>query len=70
VPFGSLLGDFLRHVRGLWGFAGCHSLSSENLDFHVLEVPGRHLFERFSRSGFQDVFLSLFMWFSVIWGAL
>ena len=67
MPFGCLLGDFGAHFRGLWGFAGWHSLSSENHYFHVLEVPGRHFFVQFSRSGSRVCFLSFFMWFSVIW---
>jgi len=61
VPFGSLVGDFSRLFGGLWGFAGCHSLSSENLYFQVWEVPGRHFFVHFSRSGFLGMFLSFFM---------
>jgi len=69
-PFGSLLGDFSSLFRWLWAFAGCHSLSSENLYFHLLEVSGRHFFVHFSRRGFEGVFLVIFMRFSVIWGAL
>ena len=61
VPFGSLSGDFLSLFGGLWGFAGCHSLSSENLYFQLLEDSGRHFFVHFSRSGFLRAFLSFFM---------
>ena len=62
MPFGCLLGDFSRHFRGLWGFAGCHSLSSENLYFQVLEFPDRHLCVHFSRSGFQGVFFNVLLY--------
>ena len=52
----------------MWGFAGCHSLSRENLYFHVLEVPDIHLFEDGFRCGFQCVFLAGFIRFSMILG--
>ena len=45
-----------------------HSLLHENLYFHVLEVPGSHLFEDCFRCGFQCVFLAGFIRFSMILG--
>ena len=65
---GRLLYDFSSLVRWLWGFAGCHSLSRENLYFHVLEVPGGHLFEHCFRCGFQCVFWPGFIRFALILG--
>ena len=68
MPFGCLFGDFFGDFSSLWGFAECHSLSRENLYFHVLEVPGSHLFEHCFRCGFQCVFLPGFIGFSLILG--
>ena len=39
MPFGCLLGDFSRHFRGLWAFAGWHSLSSESPIFSGFGGP-------------------------------
>ena len=63
MPFGCLLGDFLRHFRSLWGFAGWHSPSSENLYFQVL-------FQVWNQGVFFIGFSMIFYDLGAIWGSL
>ena len=68
---GCHLGAFWQtfgHVLEVCGvlLGGTHSQAKTH-NFHVLEVPGRHFFVHFSRSGFRVCSLSIFPWFSVIW---
>ena len=70
VSLGSLWEHFVDLSRRLWGFAGLHSLWSENLYFQVWAVPGRHSFDHFSRCSFQGVFLRMSFRDFVIWGPI
>ena len=56
----------LQHFKGLWGVAGLHSLSSENLYFQVWEVPDRHVFVNLSNAGFRVYFVVVFLCFFLI----